>query len=757
LKNKVFAAINLIGLAAAFATSVVLLLVIQEQLSYDKFHEHTESLYRVYLQKSQTDADEGAFEYDIAQATPLRKALFDNVDEITHISRYDDDEVLIEYNGKNIESDVEFVDSDFFEMFSFPVVHGRQKELLSGLDEVVLSETRAEAVFGKEDPIGKSISLKFYDQWRSFRVVAVIEDEPHNSTIGVNVLVNFKVHPEYASTKEAWDAQFHKVYVQLAPKANRNLVAQKLRDFAQKQFAAQIATLKRLGAVPDKVDGFYTVKFQPLSDIHFNTTFSSGNPKSFLYLIGAISIFVLVVAGINFINLSIANLINRAREVGIRKIMGAYKRQLFIQFSMEALLITLFAFVVSLLLLLVMIPQVNTLFKSELTFSSLFEPTYLFYISLIMGLMALLAGGYPAWMMYQKQTVEVVKGKVLQSRKGIWNLKNSLLVLQFTLSALLIGGTLTVQQQIQFLHNKPLGFNKEEVITIPIGREIEGWKALERLKALTASNPDIIQVSASANNMGIGKDFSQMQYQIEMDYKDDKILTNYMSVGPAYLEVIGAEVLAGRFFSTKYPTDTSQAIVVNASFAKALKEKDPIGIRLVPDSTKGEVQIIGVVKDFHFHSLRAPVEPLIMRVDRSELMEYLFVKINGQNTTKAMKALEANWKEIAPASIFQGSFINENLQRYYQREQRLAKMFVMAALVIITISCMGLFAMTLLMVNRRTKEIGIRKVLGASVTQLTYLLNSSFVKLMGIALLIAYPLIYFTMTAWLENFTYRTT
>ncbi|MGD1840551.1 MAG: ABC transporter permease [Thermonemataceae bacterium] len=756
LKSKAFTAINLLGLSAAFVISFMLLLVLQEQLSYDQFHTKKERLFRLYEKVSYPEGSFYGITYGTAMPTPIKEALKKEVDGIEQVVRVGGGTTFIDYKGKKLESGITYTESEFYEMFSFEVLKGSRQALLRDNDAVVMNEKMAQNIFGEEDPIGKKVLLKFAEEWQPFRVAAIMKDGPENSTIQNRLAINFIHHPSYAMNKEEWGNKYFDLYLQITPKADVERLSTQLRAFAQKQNAEEIEDLKKQGAQPDPVDGIFAYKLQPITDIHFDTVLKQSNQKAFLYLMGAVSIFILVVAGINFVNLSLANLLGRAKEVGVRKIMGAYKKQLLTQFFSEAFIVVVLAYVVCVMTILVGIPSFNAKFDTHLSIQQLFTPALLLASLFFLVVMALLAGAYPAAMIFKKNTSEVIKGKMLTTKKKSWGLSNTLLAVQFMLSAVLIGGTFTVWQQMQFMRDKTLGYNQEEVISIPVGREVEGWKALEKLKALTASNPNVKSVGGAGNNLGRGLDGSRYKSQLGFTYKDRTVVTNWLTISHDYLQTIGAELIDGRFFSEKYSTDTANHYVINESMAKLLNEEEVVGLTFKTDSDGPTVKVVGVVKDFHFESLRDPIEPLTMSIDNTWPPEYLFVRINTEKTVETMQFLEKTWREIAPASVFQGSFQNENVQRQYVKEKRLADIFIIASAIILIISCMGLFAMTLLMVNRRTKEIGIRKVLGASVTQITYLLNSSFLRINLLALLVAFPLIYLGMNQWLDNFSYRT-
>ena len=511
------------------------------------------------------------------------------------------------------------------------------------------------------------------------------------------------------------------------------------------------------GIQPEPGKDLIALKLQPLSDRHANTLVAAKNSKnalSYPYLLSILAGFLLLVAAFNFVNLTIARYLSRAKEAGVRKVLGANRKQLLAQFWGEALLIGVIALIAGGIIFYDLIPTYNDLFRRNIHLGQFSNP--MLWLGILGGLflVTLLAGAYPAWWLSRINMPEIFKGKVQLNTPG--SVRNTLIVIQFAIASLLIACTLIAWRQIDFLRTKDLGFNKDQVISLPMGQGVESGKIIPLLRQQLASNPNIISLSATDDNLGRGRDGSQMRSVWGFIHEGKSYQSHGMEVDYDFLKTLDVELLEGRSFSRSYKTDSTQALLVSKSMADQLEVENPLGTR-IPFFGEGELpEIVGIFDDFHFESLHLPIEPLTLTLRKEWPLEYVFIKVRPEALSTTMADIETVWTELAPQSEFQASFLDENTDRLYQEEQRLSKIFLSASLLAIAISCLGLFAMALLAIQQRTREIGIRKVLGASVGSIVGLLSRQFVYMVLVSLLIALPFAWYGMGKWLEDFAYRT-
>ncbi|TAF31758.1 MAG: ABC transporter permease [Cytophagales bacterium] len=749
-KNKTYASINILGLAVAFASALLLFLTAHFELSFDSFQENKDHIFKVYRKVI------GPEKVELGPALPepfLPSLRADFGAEIKHATRIKDGKAQIVMGDKTIDESVNYVDTDFLKMFSFKMLKGNRNTALNDLRSVVLNQTIAEKVFGNQDPIGKTLNLNLGGQTQGFVVAGVTEKSPDNSTIENAIMLRFESDPEYQGMKGRWEALYHEVYLQLADKVSSTDFEKRLKTFVAKYYAKDISQLKSEGAKPDERGEVISARLLPLLEEHFTEKIGKqAINKTYPIILLIICGFVLLIACINFINLSIARSLARAKEVGMRKALGALKAQVIGQFWGEALLICLVAFVLGCAVAALAMPQYNALFKSQLSFSYFKNPIVITALLLAFLVITLVAGGYPAWLVARFNTVEVLKGKVKSSSRS-GGVRNALIVVQFSIASLLIIGTLVVWNQIQFMRAKPLGFNEAQVVSIPVNGEVAGERMLEMMRNKLANQPAILSLTGADNNLGRGKDGSGYKSVFGFLMNGKNYSTNGLNVDYDYVKTLDMKLLQGRDFSKAYPSDKQNGCIINETMAKQLGFKNPIGQQIPLDSNK---TIVGVVADYHFESLKNKIESMTFFLQNDFGIHYIFVKVAPTNTVETMALLEKTVKEISPKSQFLGSFLDENTNNLYRREERIAKIFMSAATLAILLSCLGLFAISLMMMQQRTKEIGIRKVLGATVGSVVLLLSKDFLKLVFVALVIASPVAWYLMDKWLADFAYRT-
>ncbi len=751
LKGKVFNLINIVGLSVAVACCILLFLTVNYEFSYDKFHKNLPDIYQVYLTQNRAKG----IERSTAMPSPLTPALKAEYPEVQYISRFGNGHAEVSYKNKKLMQSVSFVDEDLLRIFTFPLAKGSIKTALHDPHNIVLTEYVAKAFFGKENPVGKTLEFKLYNQTQNFVVGGVAKDFPDNSSLGFGILMRFENYLNYQQNLDKWDVGNHVTYVKLNPGTNPALFEKRLIPFAKNHFKQNISDIIRDGAQPDANGNVFTVNLTPFSNLHFNTEMGGleGSAVSKVYIIAllAIGVFIMLIACINFINLNIARAFNRAREVGVRKTLGAGKWQLLVQFWVETALVCLIAFGFGLLISSLILPLFAQNFKSHIHLKMLLQPALLLASFSAFFLITVIAGFYPAWLMLRYKTVLVLKGTVNTTKPG--RVRNILLVTQFALSTLLIICTLVTWQQMQYMQNRPLGYNRSEVISIPLGN-LSGTNALNILRQKLQGSSEVESISGSGNNLGMGKDGSSSTHQVGFNFKGHEIDTDWQNVDYDYLKTLGIKLLQGRDFSKDFATDTN-AVVINEQMAKQIGVKNPIGTYLPIHDDQPPVQIIGVMHDYNFHSLHEKVEALSLSLEQKNRLEYIFVRIKPIGLNASFNHLKIQWHQIFPNTEFQGSWLNENTERQYQSEKRLSNIFIGSAVIAILISCIGLLAMAMMTMVQRTKEVGIRKVLGASVSNIVLLLSRDFIKLVLLASVLAFPVAYWVMHNWLQSFAYR--
>ncbi len=750
-KHKGDAAINIAGLCVAFTCALLLFLSVYYEFSFDRFHKNAANIYHLYLKVYAPDGE------DISNAmpAPLMPSLKQTYSEVKYGARSMNNEGVISYKEKKLGKDVKFTDPDFFKMFSFKFLEGDAAASLNGLNNVVLRESVAKAIFGKEEPMGKTIQLQTGDEPKLFTVTGIVEDYPQNSSITYDAVIRFENNENYQSTGTTWDHRNHDVYVQLKDGTNAATFEKRTAPLISQNFTEEIDELKKGGAHPGKDGSFVQLKLQPLTDVHTNTDIVvEGNSisKKYLYLLLTIGILIILIACINFINLSIGRSFTRSHEIGLRKTLGAQKFELIRQFWSEAFLVCLLALIVSGILSYLTLPYYKQLFGMNIQEEILFFPLTWLSIFIVFFLVTAVAGGYPAWRMSRFHIIEILKGKV--SIRGSQRLRNGLIVVQFSIVILLLICTLVSWQQINYLQTKPLGFNRSQVISIPVEGDVNPNTVLERMRAKLASYPNVESISGIYNNLGYGLDGSLRKSAKGFNYKEKVIHSVWMGVSYDFIKTLNIKLLAGRDFSKELATD-SNGLVINEAMAAQLGEKNVIGTLLSVDDSLKPRPVIGVVKNFNFESLHNKVEPLTLVMEKGFDINYILVKVKPGNLPQSMQLLKNIWKEVNAGNDFKGSFLDDNIERQYRSDEKLGKIFMYGTVIAIVLSCMGLLAMVLLIVTQRVKEIGIRKVLGASVFGIVSLVSKDFLLLTIVAFIIAAPVAWYFMNKWLQDFAYR--
>lgn len=745
IKNKIFSIANIVGLTCAFAVAILLSMTALFELSFDQFHENKDSAYQIYL-TSQTPR--GA-ETSTSNPVPLASTLKEEVSGIKQITRSLSEDALVSYQDKDLDLDAEYVDAEFFSIFSFPVIAGNTNNPLPSKNSVAITEETATKMFGNTNVVGDVLQVRVGSEVYPFTISAVLENTPTNSSIDFDIVIPFENHPEFEANKDVWNSQFFPIYLQLEEGMTTEQFEVNSREFANLHYRGSIESDKRDGASPDENGQFKQFHLLPITDMHF-VSFKEGKAeaaRTFPYLILGVAIVIIFIVCANFINMNIALSEKRLKEIGMRKTLGAVKKQLFFQFWMESVVVFLVSIGLGLLLSNLLIDPFKTLFVTKATFAEVTKPAIILLFAASIFIITLIAGGYPALIMSKLGTLRALKGKLDFGKN---RLRNGLIVLQFAIAIILISGTLVLHGQIEFLRNKDLGYNKEQVVSIPLNGRKDSYAVIELLRDELTQNPDILSVSGSDSNLGLGKDGSITSSAMGFDYKGRGLITNALTVDYDYAKTLDIELLEGRMFDKKYSTD-SLSLVINESMAKQFGEDDPLSIRINMDDAV-TYSVVGVIKDYYFQDVKKEVQPLTLFLNRNWDLYYAYVKISPKNAAQSFDAIKTAWEKIEPQAEFLGSFLDENVDRTFKREKTLATIITSGSILGIILSCLGLFAISILVVAQRTKEIGVRKVVGASVSSVALLLTKDFLKLVGLAFLVATPISWYFLNEWLQNY-----
>ncbi|MGB2905488.1 MAG: ABC transporter permease [Candidatus Aminicenantaceae bacterium] len=751
-KHKGYSLINIVGLAIGMASCLLILLYVRHELSYDAFHENADQIYRVAM-----EARWGGRDFDIAvNAAPMAKTLVAEYPEIVDAVRFRGrGDYIVQYGDTSFrEQRVIFADPTVFSVFSIPLLKGDPETVLSSPNTLVVSRKTAEKYFRDEDPIGKTLRLENQDD---FQVTGVFEEIPNNSHFHFDIMLTMESLQE--SKAQIWLSQNFQTYILLRDDADWTEMDAKLTGVMERYFGPQIAQFigKSWEEIVEDGEMFARFYLQPLRSIHLHSDLQAEiEPTSdirYVYIFSAIALFVLLIASINFMNLATARSAGRAKEVGIRKVMGSFRRQLVLQFLMESFLLSFMSMALAIGLVLLVLPLFNNLAGKTLFMSLLFQGPMIAIIVLITALTGFLAGSYPAFFISGFQPVNTLKGQLRTGLKS-GRLRSGLVIFQFAASIILIIGTFVVQSQLHYVQNKKLGFEKEQVLILNNAYLLSDQAEAFRDAMLTYSqftNGTISGYLPIPSNRNQSAVFPEG----ELDSAEATSFQNWI-VDYDYIDTLGIKIVEGRNFSREFSTDVDTAII-NQAVLKQFGWLDSKGKRLGRIiSEKGDVKlynVIGVVEDFHYESLRNTIAPLVMYLGNSRgLMSF---RITTENVTRTIGLLESKWKEFRPNQPFEYMFMDERFNQLYRTEQRIGKIVGVFATLAVVIGCLGLFGLAAFTAEQRTKEIGIHKVLGASAPGIIRLLLREFVILVGLANLVAWPLAYLVMRRWLQDFAYR--
>jgi putative ABC transport system permease protein len=738
IRHKGYSFINLAGLAIGMACTLLILLWVNDELSYDRFHENSKNIYRImsYGTQYMIEGIDGT-------PAPLAPAILEEVPGIVNYARFSDvPKLVVKYRDKVFyETGGLIADPSIFEIFTFPFVRGDPRTAFSEPLDIVMTETMAKKYFGDEDPLGKTMEI----EGRPAAVTGIIQDIPHNSHIQFDFLTSYEFIQQVSSYGLSWGSFNFVTYLQVD--ANRDIQA----------MGKNITAVAAKNNCPQVADGV-EFRLQPLSELHLDSRAAYRNyidvgDGKYVYIFSIIAFFILFIACVNFMNLSTARSTTRAKEVGMRKTIGASRRQLIMQFFGESFFLTSVACVVALNLVLILLPAFNqiTAKQLKLDFS---DVRIVFGLVLIVVLTALTAGSYPALFLSAFRPVKVLKGTFKAEGKG-QTFRRVLVVTQFSLSIALLIGTSVTYNQLHFLRHSKLGFNKENIVYVPVKENI--GKSYESFKNGLLEDSNIYSVAAQYYLFAEQGSFRTTDYDWEgrKEGQEADIVLNLVDYD--FIPMLELELLEGRNFSKEYSTDATQAYILNEEAIREMGIQDPVGKEFSYGKRKGT--IIGVMKNAHFRSLHVKIEPHVFffMQDVSEATQYgvVLIKINGEKTEEALAQIERVWGSINPISPFEYHFLDQKYDSLYRKENKIGTILNAFTLFAIVISCLGLFGLASFLTEQRTNEIGIRKVLGASESGIVFLLSKQFTKWVLIANLFAWPAAYFIMSEWLKSFAYR--
>jgi len=761
VRSKVHSAINIIGLSLGIAVCLLITLYVKDEWTFDKFHSKSDRIYRVYA--SEDWGENEKFSY-ATTPLPMGPTLKENLPEIEQQVRWSRFGTQVKVGDQNYSEPVVVAGENFFDVFDFKVLDG-SGEALHKQSSVILTENYARKYFGNSDPIGKTISIQLQEEFYEYNVAAVIENVPTNSSLDFQMIISdlnyTRMYDQEALTGH-WFSIDPETYVLLRDGVNYKDVEAK--------FPALFKTV--LGEDRYK-ESKYTVGLQPMTSIHLDTNYPLGeapvsDPKYSLIL-GAIAVLILFVACINFVTLSIGRSLKRAKEVGIRKVVGAARKQLITQFVGEAVLVATISMIIGVGMAAVSMPTFNNLSGKELVFP--FNGFLLAIIGALLLIIGLISGSYPAFVLSGFRPVAILKGSI-QSGGSKQTLRKVLVGVQLVLSIFLVTCTLVMRNQLQFLQSKNLGYNKEHLVIVPMNlprgpRMTElaqkGFEKTEQFKIVLTGKPGIKEMCAAAHDFARGA-------WMNVGYTDDKGVyhvfnTNF--IDDDYIPVMQMQLVQGRNFDDANPADKRRSIIINEAFAKEYGWTDAIGKRL-PGKKFGDHEIIGVVKDFNYSSLYKKVEPLAIMMGPEVLasgieninidnrpVPKLIVRLNAGETAAGIEEIKKAWSQLSPDEEFRFFFTDESLNKQYASDLNLGKIVGIATILAILIGSLGLYGLASLAMQNRTKEITIRKVLGATEGSLLVLLSREYIVLILICLTISVPLTIYMMQGWLSTFEYR--
>ncbi|KAA2242481.1 FtsX-like permease family protein [Chitinophaga agrisoli] len=752
--NKGFSAINIIGLAMGLATCLLLVFYVMDELSYDRYNVNADRIYRI-----NNEVKFGDNHFDLAQSPPLlgptlAKDLL-QVEQYTRLLYHNS--ILVKKGQQQLrETKVVYADSTLFDVFTLPVLSGEPRTALQAPGSLVITERMARKYFNRTDVAGETVLI---DNTSTYKITAVIRDLPAQSHFNFDFFISMSENAESRS-EQSWFSQNYNTYLllrkntdpaKLTPEINKVMDAH-IGPLLQSAIHSSLAEFKRLG-------NYARCTLMPLRDIHLHSNkigeLSPNSSIIFVYIFSAIALLILLIACANFMNLTTARSASRAREIGVRKLLGSFRKQLVAQFLAESLLVSFFSLVAALVIVVLLLPWFNGLADKHISIQSLFQPRMLACLAGLTLLVGLLAGSYPAFFLSAFQPVQVLKGKLATGFKGSW-LRNALVVFQFSISIILITGTIVIYNQLVYIQHKDLGFDREQVLTIQNTDVLRSQTVSFKKELMTIGG---IEDATMTSYLPVNGFRSSDTYftSTALDQRSAIAMQSW-TVDEHFISTFKMRLLSGRNFSANMPSD-SNAFIINEAAVRFLGIGTPLDKKLYrltdPQARKLQTyNIIGVVRNFNFNSLRDEITPLALNLGLET--SSITVRLRSADIPGILAQIEKKWLSFSPGQPLAYAFTDDSFDNLYKTDQRTGRIVTTFAVLAVLIACLGLFGLSMYAARQRVKEIGIRKVLGASIANIAGMLSKDFLKLVLIAAVIAFPLAQWVMQQWLQGFAYRT-
>jgi putative ABC transport system permease protein len=738
-RNRVFSVINIAGLLLGLTCCMLIVLYTKDEVSFDRFQENGDQLYRVNVTMSTPEGTR-----DISSTNYIHGPSFkQEIPEIKEIVRAQTSSFVTKKGNDLLTEEVLFADNNFFTVFSMPLLYGNAETVLSDIHSIVLSEELAEKYFNTKQAVGRTIELKVEGKFEPFLVSGVAKKCPQNSSVQFKAVLPFKFQEAKGWTDSQWLGFYMNTFVLLDKNADYLAVSPKLDQVFVSKSAKEISKIRNFN---QKIH-FY---LQPFLEIHLDDQsgnmrngLANGSSPIYSYILSGIAIFILIIACINFINLTVARSLKRGREIGIRKVVGSQRKQLMYQFLGESFFLSFIAFALAILLTQIVLPTFNELANKQLALS------YLMDFKLVSGYLALflvtglIAGFYPAMVLSGFSPAQTLYNRTRLVQKNY--MTKGLVVFQFALSVCLVIGTIVIYSQFKYLTNKDLGYNDKRLMSFSMGRGGSGAQAREHVAEELKNQAGIETIAAFNGN------YNETGAKIG----EREISFGYIGVDDNFLGALRIPVVQGRNFSKSFVSDPTDAIVVNEAFVKETGWKNPIGKQVDFFWKEKKMTIIGVIRDYHYASLKEKIKPLVLTQDPQYGLGTIYLKLNTADIPETIKTVESIFRKHVPFTPFEYKFESESNLKRYEAEAKWKKMITLAAMLSIFVSCIGLFGLATFNAESRLKEIGIRRVLGASVAGIAARLSADFVRLVLIAIIISLPISYYAVNIWLRDFPYR--